>query len=270
MTRKRVIEEECADGTTETRELEASWDFAQSLCLMFRNRRGSAPRICRATGEPGELISHMESVIRSRAFACLRIAFWRSNGASQGWNNCRPPDLSPAEMFRVLVHETAMRCCIRASEERRRAKRFENLKLRRWPHRVIKLRHRFNDEIIGLHSLYSGDKEMLIVSLEHNQKTATPSSKNCTCRKRRLPMRWHLECSTVVKGKTVSAHSMRRLAWSSELPNGIIVLGDEALLGGALPAKPRLWSGSDGMTKPSLRSCVSTGSRVDYRNASPR
>ncbi len=133
------------------------------------------PEFARAHGEPGELISHMESVIRSRGISLVYESLsGGANGASQGGTIVVRPDLSPAETFRVLAHETAHEMLHQGERRKETSKTIRELEAEAVAFIVslnfgIDSMTRSSDYI----QLYSGDKEMLIESLEHIQMTAT-------------------------------------------------------------------------------------------------
>jgi len=133
------------------------------------------PEFATSHGDPGNLISQMEEVIKKHGIILAYEAIpGGANGTSSGGRIAVRPDLTPSETLRVLVHEMAHEILHQNKRRKETTKTVRELEAEAVAFIVssnfgIDSTTRSSDYI----QLYSGDKDMLIQSLEHIQKTAT-------------------------------------------------------------------------------------------------
>lgn len=132
------------------------------------------PRFATLSGDPGEKLPQVEALIRSQGIELKYEPIGGGAlGVSRGGEITVVPNLSPAETFSVLVHELAHELLHRGDRKSQVGKKVRETEAESVAFVVAKA--------IGLDpttrsadyiQLYSGDKQVLMESLDYIQKTA--------------------------------------------------------------------------------------------------
>jgi hypothetical protein len=133
------------------------------------------PEFSRVNGDPGETLAKLESLVRRRG---IELAYEEhlggADGLSKGGKIVLRDGLPPAEQFSVLAHEFAHELLHRAERRKETTRKVRELEAEAVAFVVSKAAGleglgRSADYI----QLYSGDKELLMQSLDYIQKTAS-------------------------------------------------------------------------------------------------
>lgn len=175
LTRKRVVERKLEDGSKEAREVRAVSGFRTVFVFDVSQTDGERlPEFATSQGDPGQLISQLESLIGRRGISLSYETIpGGANGMSTGGAISVRPDLSLSETFRVLIHEVAHEILHKTERRMETTKTVRELEAEAVAFIVastfgIDSTTRSSDYI----QLYAGDKEALMQSLDQIQKTA--------------------------------------------------------------------------------------------------
>lgn len=132
------------------------------------------PEFSRITGDPGEKLSRLIDAVRSRGIELVYQEFLGgADGVSYGGKIAIRHGMSPVEEFAVLVHELGHELLHRTERRKETTRKIRELEAEAVAFVVCKAAgldaiNRSADYI----QLYSGDKELLMQSLDSIQKTA--------------------------------------------------------------------------------------------------
>ena len=133
------------------------------------------PEFGRIAGDPGDKIQVLEAVVRSHG---IELAYEQhlggADGRSEGGKITLRDGLSPAERFAVLAHELAHELLHRTERRKETTRKIRELEAEAVAYVVSKGAgldgiSRSADYI----QLYSGDKQLLLESLDHIQRVAS-------------------------------------------------------------------------------------------------
>lgn len=133
------------------------------------------PEFSHVDGDPGEKLAKLETLVRSRGIELTyEEHLGGAEGVSKGGKIVLRDGLSPAEQFSVLAHEFAHELLHRTERRKETTRKIRELEAEAVAFVVSKAA---GLEAIG-HSadyiqLYSGDKDLLMQSLEHIQRVAS-------------------------------------------------------------------------------------------------
>ncbi len=134
------------------------------------------PEVARVQGEPGEWLGKLHEVVSKRGIE-LRYeeSLGGAEGVSKGGTVCLRTGLCPAEEFAVLVHEVAHERLHHGEDRKQFSKVVRELEAEAVAYVVAKAAGLENalEQSTDYIQLYSGDKELLLKSLERVQKTAS-------------------------------------------------------------------------------------------------
>lgn len=134
------------------------------------------PELARVQGEPGDWLRKLHEVVSKRGIE-LRYeeSLGGAEGVSKGGTICLRLGLCPAEEFAVLVHEVAHERLHHGEDKKQLSKVTRELEAEAVAFVVAKAAGLENalEQSTDYIQLYSGDKEMLLKSLERVQKTAS-------------------------------------------------------------------------------------------------
>jgi antirestriction protein ArdC len=133
------------------------------------------PEFSRVNGDPGEKLAKLESLVRSHG---IELTYEQHLGGadsvSKGGKIVLRDGLSPAEQFSVLAHEFAHELLHRTDRRKETTRKVRELEAEAVAFVVSKAA---GLEALGRSAdyiqLYSGDKELLMQSLDYIQKTAS-------------------------------------------------------------------------------------------------
>lgn len=133
------------------------------------------PEFSRVSGDPGDKLVKLESVVRSRGIELTyEEHLGGAEGVSKGGKIVLRDGLPPVEQFAVLAHELAHELLHRTERRKETTRKIRELEAEAVSFVVCKAA---GIEALG-HSvdyiqLYSGDKDLLMQSLEHIQRVAS-------------------------------------------------------------------------------------------------
>jgi antirestriction protein ArdC len=133
------------------------------------------PEFSHASGDPGETLAKLESLVRSRGIELeYEEHLGGADGLSRGGKIVLRDGLPPAEQFSVLAHEFAHELLHRTERRKETTRKVRELEAEAVAFVVSKA---VGLEALGRSAdyiqLYSGDKELLMQSLDYIQKTAS-------------------------------------------------------------------------------------------------
>lgn len=173
MARKRQVEDESEDGPTTVR---AVTGFRVVHVFDVSQTEGEPlPEFAAASGEPGDHLPRLEELIAQEGVTLHYEPLpGGANGVSEGGVIRVRPDLSPAETFRVLVHELAHE---RLHQKERRKETTKTIRETEAESVAFVVGQAFGIDSTTRSSdylqLWGGDKEALLQSLDHIQAVAT-------------------------------------------------------------------------------------------------
>ncbi len=133
------------------------------------------PEFSRVEGDPGDKVQKLEAVIRSRGIELVyEQHLGGADGRSEGGKIILREGLPPAEKFAVLAHELAHELLHRSERRKKTTRKIRELEAEAVAFVVSKAASldgitRSADYI----QLYSGDKQLLMESLDHIQRVAS-------------------------------------------------------------------------------------------------
>lgn len=134
------------------------------------------PEVTRVSGEPGVWLARLHSVVEKHG---IELSYEEhlggAEGVSKGGSICLRVGLSPAEEFAVLVHEVAHERLHHGKDRERFSKVVRELEAEAVAYVVAKAAGLENalEQSADYIQLYSGNKEVLLKSLERIQQTAS-------------------------------------------------------------------------------------------------
>ena len=132
------------------------------------------PEFAIATGDPGDNVTAIESLIRSHE---IQLDYEEISGGADGVS--RPgqivvrPDLPPARTLMVLIHEYAHSCLHQTERRKETTKTIRETEAEAVAHIVGQaLGLQSLEQSVDYIQLYNGDEKVLTDSMDHIQKTA--------------------------------------------------------------------------------------------------
>lgn len=172
LARKRKAEDESSDESTTVRTV-TGFRIVHVFDVL-QTEGEPLPEFATSSGDPGERFVRLEELIAREGITLLYEPLpGGANGVSEGGTIRVRPDLSPAEMFRVLVHELAHE---RLHQKERRKETTKAIRETEAEAVAFVVSHAFGIESTTRSSdyvqLWGGDKELLLQSLDHIQSVA--------------------------------------------------------------------------------------------------
>lgn len=178
VVRRRRADERSADGA----EDEAAEGSRESICgfravYVFdvsQTDGKDLPEFSQIAGDPGDQVERLEDVVRSHGIELVyEDHLGGADGRSEGGRIALREGLPPAEHFAVLAHELAHELLHRAERRKETTRKIRELEAEAVAFVIAKAAglegiSRSADYI----QLYSGDKELLMQSLEHIQRVS--------------------------------------------------------------------------------------------------
>lgn len=131
------------------------------------------PDLDRVQGDVSDILPRLETVVAGHGIELTEEELGSADGVSRGGSIALRPGMEPAQRFSVLVHELAHELLHKTESEKRPSKTVRETEAEAVAHVVC--------DAMGLETgsaaadyitLYSGDRELLMASLDRIQKTA--------------------------------------------------------------------------------------------------
>jgi len=133
------------------------------------------PEFSRITGDPGNKLQRLVAIVAERGIElCYEASLGGADGLSQGGKITLREGMAPADEFSVMAHELAHELLHRTERRKETTRKVRELEAEAVAYVVTRAAgldgiHRSADYI----QLYSGDKELLLESLDHIQRVAS-------------------------------------------------------------------------------------------------
>jgi len=176
LVKRRKVEVEQSDGTTETKQAQRLFGFRVVYVFDVTQTEGKPlAEFAAITGEPGDKLEKLESVIRGHGIELEYVdGLGGALGVSMGKKVKVLESLSAAEKFSVLTHEFGHELLHQNERRKETTKTIRETEAEAVAFVVcrasgIECSTRSSDYI----QLYSGDKDVLMESLDHIQRAAS-------------------------------------------------------------------------------------------------
>jgi hypothetical protein len=131
------------------------------------------PEFSCVDGNPGDKLQRLVAIVAARGIElCCATSLGGADGLSHGGKNTLREGMEPAEEFDVLAHELAHELLHRTERRKETTRKVRELEAQAVAYVVSRAAGLDGIQRSDYIQLYSGDKEMLMASLDHIQRVA--------------------------------------------------------------------------------------------------